>query len=79
MIVQAVARLADNPGRLNAVDGGLEQAAPYAPIDLGELGPATERPLEPADEDVWGTVDDARALIRAGEPVDQAKLKEVLG
>jgi 3-phenylpropionate/trans-cinnamate dioxygenase ferredoxin reductase component len=29
--------------------------------------------------DVWGKVDDATALIRAGEPVDEAKLKELLG
>jgi hypothetical protein len=29
--------------------------------------------------EVWGKVDDARALSRGGEPVDQAKLKEVLG
>jgi NADPH-dependent 2,4-dienoyl-CoA reductase/sulfur reductase-like enzyme len=29
--------------------------------------------------DVWGKVDDATALIRAGEPVDEAKLKELVG
>jgi NADPH-dependent 2,4-dienoyl-CoA reductase/sulfur reductase-like enzyme len=28
--------------------------------------------------DVWGKVDDATALIRAGEPVDEAKLEELL-
>jgi len=28
--------------------------------------------------DVWGKVDDATALIRAGEPVDEAKLQELL-
>jgi 3-phenylpropionate/trans-cinnamate dioxygenase ferredoxin reductase subunit len=28
--------------------------------------------------DVWGKVDDATALIRAGKPVDQAELKELL-
>jgi 3-phenylpropionate/trans-cinnamate dioxygenase ferredoxin reductase component len=28
--------------------------------------------------DVWGKVDDATALIRAGEPVDEAKLRELL-
>jgi 3-phenylpropionate/trans-cinnamate dioxygenase ferredoxin reductase component len=29
--------------------------------------------------DVWGKVDDATALIRAGQPVDEAKLKELVG
>jgi 3-phenylpropionate/trans-cinnamate dioxygenase ferredoxin reductase subunit len=29
--------------------------------------------------DVWGKVDDATALIRAGEPVDEAKLRELMG
>ena len=29
--------------------------------------------------DAWGKVDDATALISAGEPVDEAKLKELLG
>src|SRR3954471_6228723 len=29
--------------------------------------------------DVWGKVDDATAWIRAGEPVDESKLKELLG
>jgi 3-phenylpropionate/trans-cinnamate dioxygenase ferredoxin reductase component len=28
--------------------------------------------------DVWGKVDDATALIRAGEPVDEAKLRELI-
>jgi 3-phenylpropionate/trans-cinnamate dioxygenase ferredoxin reductase component len=29
--------------------------------------------------DVWGKVDDATALIRAGEPVDEARLRELMG
>ena len=29
--------------------------------------------------DVWGKVDDATPLIRAGEPVDEARLRELMG
>jgi 3-phenylpropionate/trans-cinnamate dioxygenase ferredoxin reductase subunit len=64
------------------VDSRLETVAEWAdPYRKGVVAYVDDqrRPRGFLLWDVWGKVDDATALIRAGQPVDEAKLKELVG